>query len=86
MRKSNFDATCPEWRIHAKQVPSQRRLLVVLKDIIGPDHNYTVEMRHNVYRIRATKDFNLDPSHLAGLRHGLAGGNSQEGEYYKPVV
>ncbi|KXX83294.1 hypothetical protein MMYC01_200296 [Madurella mycetomatis] len=61
MPQDSFDdAMDVERRIHATLVPSQRGLLRVLQDVIGPDHLYTVEMRHNVYRIRANKEFDLN--------------------------
>lgn len=47
-----------ERSLHCKYVSSPRRLSLELKDLLGAGQ-YKVEMRHNVYNIRAAKDFDV---------------------------
>ncbi|KAM7220296.1 hypothetical protein V8F06_004262 [Rhypophila decipiens] len=53
----------PEYQVErdlkAKFVPSPQKLLEELRRAVGPDQYYSVEMRHNVYKIRASTDFDL---------------------------
>jgi hypothetical protein len=54
----HFDNMTVERSLHSKYVSSPRRLSTELKDLLGPGH-YKVEMRHNVYTIWASKEFDM---------------------------
>ncbi|TVY23263.1 hypothetical protein LHYA1_G007944 [Lachnellula hyalina] len=54
----HFDDLTVERSLHSKYVSSPRRLSTELKDLLGPGQ-YKVEMRHNVYNIRTSKEFDL---------------------------
>ncbi|KAF8862501.1 hypothetical protein BDZ45DRAFT_739145 [Acephala macrosclerotiorum] len=55
----HFDEMTVERSLHSKFVSSPQRLSTELKDLLGPGQ-YKVEMRHNVYNIRSSKDFDLN--------------------------
>lgn len=54
-----------ETNIRTKLVPSPSRLIKELERMVG--HNYVIHMRHNIYRIRASKEIDL-PSLIAAIR------------------
>jgi len=45
--------------VHTKCATS-RRLSKALKDLVGQEAHFKVEMRHNVYNIECSKPFDLD--------------------------
>jgi len=63
-----------EHSLHAKYVTSPRRISTELEHLIGAGR-YVVEMRHNIYNIKACQEFSLDElmSRCRGLvRHHKA--------------
>ncbi|TVY74482.1 hypothetical protein Focb16_v004624 [Fusarium oxysporum f. sp. cubense] len=37
-----------------------RRLLEELRDLLGPSAQFSVDMRHNIYEIETTEEFDVD--------------------------
>ncbi|KAH7380992.1 hypothetical protein BKA64DRAFT_685477 [Cadophora sp. MPI-SDFR-AT-0126] len=57
--ESSFVEMGIERILHSKFVSSPWNLSTELTNLLGPGQ-YKVEMRHNVYTIRASKDFDLN--------------------------
>ncbi|KAF7547220.1 hypothetical protein G7Z17_g7892 [Cylindrodendrum hubeiense] len=46
-------------QLPTKYVPSSELLLQVVRNLVGSDHDFRIEMRHNVYNIRSQTEINL---------------------------
>ncbi|KAK4445805.1 hypothetical protein QBC34DRAFT_160857 [Podospora aff. communis PSN243] len=60
-----YPAHVKEARIRTKLIQSPRKLVEALDRAVGPD-TYTIHMRHNTYRIKASKAIDV-PGLLASV-------------------